>query len=75
MSEKPYWEERPAVMLRTWVLGQMLRGAGYAAVVVFGIGLVLYAIYLLGLLLPADSKTAPDPSLGALPVPAIVAAA
>lgn len=62
MSEKPYYEERPSVMLRTWILGQMMRGAGYAALVVLGIGLLIYAIYLFGLLLPADSKTAPDPT-------------
>ena len=49
MSEKPYYEERPSVMLRSWVLGQMMRGAGYAALVVFGIGVVVYAIYLFGL--------------------------
>jgi Intrinsic membrane protein PufX len=62
MSEKPYFDERPAVMLRSWVLTQMLRGAGYAAVLVLGVGFLIYAIYLFGLLLPADSKTAPDPT-------------
>jgi hypothetical protein len=48
-------------MLRSWVLGQMMRGAGYAALVVFGIGFLLYAIYLVGLLLPEESKQAPAP--------------
>lgn len=73
MSEKSYFDERPAVMLRSWVLSQMLRGAGYAALLVFGIGFAVYAIHLLGLLLPADSKTAPDPTPEAyLSAPAVV---
>ncbi len=62
MSEKSYFDERPAVMLRSWVLTQMLRGAGYGAILVLGVGFSLYALYLFGLLLPADSKTAPDPT-------------
>lgn len=73
MSEKTYYEERPAVMLRTWILGQMMRGAGYAALLVFGVGVAIYAIHLLGLLLPPDSKTAPDPTPEAyLAAPALV---
>ena len=62
MSEKSYFEERPAVMLRSWVLSQMLRGAGYAALFVLAIGFGLYILYGIGLLLPPDSKTAPDPT-------------
>jgi hypothetical protein len=56
-----YFDESRAAMLRSWVLGQMLRGAGFAAVLVFGIGFLLYAIYLVGLLLPEESKQAPAP--------------
>jgi hypothetical protein len=56
-----YFDEGRAAMLRSWVLGQMLRGAGFAAILVFGIGLLLYAIYLVGLLLPEESKQAPAP--------------
>ncbi|MGQ0566198.1 MAG: RC-LH1 core complex protein PufX [Gemmobacter sp.] len=61
MNEKPYWDDGHAAMLRTWVLGQMLRGAGFAAVFVFVIGLTLWAIWGVGLLLPPESKEAPDP--------------
>jgi hypothetical protein len=39
----------------------MMRGAAYAAVFVLGLGLLLWGIYLVGLLLPEDSKTAPGP--------------
>jgi hypothetical protein len=61
MSDKPYWEEPPGAALRSWVLSQMLRGAGYGALFVFGIGLLLYAIWGFGLLLPEASKQAPPP--------------
>jgi hypothetical protein len=70
MSEKLYYEERPAVQLRTWVLGQMLRGAGYGALFVVGIGLFLYAVYLFGLVLPEASKQAPPPMGWVIEAPA-----
>lgn len=41
---------------------QMLRGAVIAALVVFGPILFVYSIYLLGLLLPPESKEADDPT-------------
>ncbi len=66
MSEKPYYEESGATQLRTWILGQMMRGAGYAAIVVVGSGLFLYAIYGVSLLLPEESKQAPEPNTGAM---------
>jgi hypothetical protein len=47
--------------IRNFVLNEMVRGAGWGALVVFGIGFLLWAIYLLGLLLPPESKTAPPP--------------
>jgi len=47
--------------IRNFVLNEMVRGAGWGALVVFGIGFVLWAIYLVGLLLPPESKTAPPP--------------
>jgi hypothetical protein len=61
MSDKPFYEESEAARLRSWVLGQMLRGAFYAAILFFGVLVLIYAIYLLGLLLPPESKTAPSP--------------
>ncbi|MEM6385373.1 MAG: RC-LH1 core complex protein PufX [Pseudomonadota bacterium] len=41
---------------------QMVRGAAVAAAVVFGPILFIYAIYLIGLLLPPESKEADDPT-------------
>jgi len=69
--EKPYYEHADTrVHIRHWVLGQMLTGAGKAAVFVFTIGVVLFAIYALSLLLPEESKQAPSPQrTGALEMP------
>jgi Intrinsic membrane protein PufX len=62
MSEKPYYaEDSHGRMLRAWVLGQMMRGAGLAAVFVLVLGLGLYALYGIGLLLPAESRETPAP--------------
>lgn len=61
MSDNDYIKQSRGTMLRSWVLSEMLRGAGYAALVLFGIGVFIYAIYLLGLLLPEESKQAPSP--------------
>ncbi len=73
MNDKPYYEQDQATMLRSWVLGQMLRGAGYAAIVVLGIGLTLWVIHLVGLLLPEESKQAPSPYSYLIEAPATVA--
>ncbi|WP_291836817.1 RC-LH1 core complex protein PufX [Limimaricola sp.] len=43
----------------TWL---MLKGAGYAALLVFGVWLVIAVLELVGSVLPPDSKTAPDPT-------------
>ena len=43
------------------ILFLMLKGAGYAAAVVVSIVLVIVIVQQIGLLLPEDSKTAPDP--------------
>jgi len=63
MSEhmKLYYETDRRGAIRNWMLNEMVRGAGWAAGVLVGIGLFLYAIYLVGLLLPEASKTAPPP--------------
>jgi hypothetical protein len=75
MSDKPYWELSRESALRSWVLAQMMRGAGYAAVVVLGAGLFLYALYGISLLLPPESKEAPSPNLGQLEQPLLRALA
>ena len=48
--------------LTTWIAGQMLRGAGWAALVVVGFGLVLTVIWFIGTYLPAESRETPDPN-------------
>ena len=71
-QEKPYYEHADTrVHIRHWVLGQMLSGAGKAALFAITIGVVLWAIYLVSLALPEESKQAPSPQQsGALEVPA-----
>jgi hypothetical protein len=60
MNDDYIQQSRPA-MLRSWILSEMLRGAGYAAIFVFGTMIILYVIYLVGLLLPEESRQTPDP--------------
>jgi Intrinsic membrane protein PufX len=65
-----YFEVSRKQQLNSWVASLMLRGAGYAAAVVIGFGLILAVIWAVGLLLPEDSKLAPDPNTwSALAVP------
>ncbi len=45
----------------TWIASQMMRGAGWAALVVVGFGLVLTVIWFIGTFLPAESRETPDP--------------
>jgi hypothetical protein len=61
MSDKHYINQTETQRLRSWILSEMLSGAGKAALFVILIGVVLYAIYLVGLLLPEESKQAPAP--------------
>jgi hypothetical protein len=66
-----YFDEGRTARLTYWGLGQMLKGAGYAAAFLLAIGLVLWVIYGVGLLLPEESKQAPSP-YGALEQPLTV---
>ena len=61
MAEHDYIQETKTQRIRNWILSEMLRGGGYAAMVVLGIGALIGVIYLVGLLLPEDSKNAPPP--------------
>lgn len=61
MSDKYYSEPTEAAALRSWVIWQMLRGAGWAALFVFGIGMVLWAIWGASHLLDHRSKEMPSP--------------
>lgn len=61
MADHDYIQETKTQRIRNWILYEMLRGGGYAAVVLVGIGALIGVIYLVGLLLPEDSKNAPPP--------------
>ena len=65
-----YFEESKQTSLVYWGLGHMLRGAGYAAAFVIAIVLLIWAIYLVGLLLPEESRQTPDP-MAALEMPLV----
>lgn len=73
MSDK-YFEEGRVAHLTSWVTGQMLKGAGIAAGCLIFVGLVIWAFYGLGLLLPAESRETPDP-MAALQMLRTIAAA
>ena len=63
MSDKPYYHEddQERMVLRAWVLRQMLRGAGWTAAVLTAMILVYLALQVIGSLLPEESKQAPSP--------------
>lgn len=61
MSHNYTGESNTTSSLRSWVMWQMLRGMGWAALFVIAIGLSLTAIWVVGQMLPAESKTAPSP--------------
>jgi hypothetical protein len=61
MMPNDFYEESRQTSLVFWVLGQMLKGAAYAGAFVIAISLVVWAIYLLGLFLPEESRQTPDP--------------
>lgn len=69
MSDKEYFQEGRTASIRGWVLAQMLRGAGWAGLVLVGILLLIYAVALVGRLLPEQSRQTPDPMRGSLEQP------
>lgn len=56
-----YFDEGRTANLTYWGLGQMMKGAGMAAVFVIGIGVLLGIVWVIGQLLPAASKENPSP--------------
>ena len=68
MSDKHYMNQTETHRLRSWILHEMLVGGGKAAIVLVLIGVSIYAIYLVSLLLPPESKQAPSP-LGQIEAP------
>jgi hypothetical protein len=65
-----YLEQKPGTALRSWALYQMLSGAGWAAAFLISVGAVLLAVWGVGLLLPEESKQAPDPNAYLITAPA-----
>ncbi len=62
MSDKPYYhEDRPTVLITLWVLRHMMRGAGWAALVFFGLIAFYLVILFASWFLPPESKQAPSP--------------
>ncbi len=62
MSNDDYFTLSRRAQLTNFVAGQMLRGAGWAALVVVGFGLVFAVIYAVGSFLPPESRETPDPN-------------
>ncbi|MFU8899764.1 intrinsic membrane protein PufX [Roseinatronobacter thiooxidans] len=76
MVEHDYIQETPTARLRNWVLSEMLRGAGYAALLLLVIGVSYGVIWGIGQLLPSESKNAPPPMpYSALHAPLVTAKA
>ena len=65
-----YFEESKQTNLVFWSLGHMLKGALYAAAFLIAIALFVWAIHLVGLLLPEESRQTPSP-YGALEAPPV----
>ena len=61
MAEHDYIQETTAQRLRNWILSEMMRGAGYAALLLLGIGVFIGVFYIIGLFLPEESRNAPPP--------------
>ena len=69
-----YFTETKQTSLVYWSLGHMLRGALYAAAFVIAVTLIVWAIYLVGLLLPEESRQTPSPYQSSLEAPLVVEA-
>lgn len=67
-----FYDQKPGTALRSWALYQMLAGAGWAALFLLAVGAILLAVWGVGLLLPEESKQAPDPNAYLITAPAEV---
>ena len=65
-----FMQQKPGSALRSWALYQMMAGAGWAAVFVLAVAAILLAVWGVGLLLPEESKQAPDPNAFLITAPA-----
>lgn len=68
MSERNLFDEQsPTIRLRVWALGQMVWGAFLGGVFLAVIAAFAIAIWIVGQLLPEESKQSPSP-YGALEI-------
>lgn len=69
MSDERYYDEgqSPVVRLRVWALGQMVWGAFIAGVGLAAVAALLGVVWLIGQLLPEQSKQMPS-AYGALEI-------
>jgi len=74
-EQRPIFGERKQPSLYAEGAALMAKGAGYGAVVFFGIMFFIFILVAIGGLLPPESKEAPDPSLGAIEAPLEIRAA
>jgi hypothetical protein len=65
-----FLQQKPGSALRSWALYQMMAGAGWGALFLFGVTAILLAVWGIGLLLPEESKQAPDPNAYLITAPA-----
>lgn len=65
-----FMQQKPGSALRSWALYQMMAGAGWAALFVLAVAAILLAVWGVGLLLPEESKQAPDPNAFLITAPA-----
>ena len=66
-----FLQQKPGAALRSWALYQMVSGAGWAALFVLAVGALMLAVWGVGLLLPEESKQAPDPNAYLITAPAV----
>lgn len=66
-DEHLYEGQSHEIRLRVWALGQMVWGAFMAGVVLAGIAAILGVVWVIGQLLPEQSKQMPSP-YGALEI-------
>ncbi|WP_431299505.1 RC-LH1 core complex protein PufX [Tabrizicola sp. BL-A-41-H6] len=69
-----YFKVSRKSQLNIWIANQMMKGAGYAAAVVVGFGLILTVIWAVGQFLPEESKQSPDPNTWSAIAPVTVTA-
>ncbi|WP_434612582.1 RC-LH1 core complex protein PufX [Tabrizicola sp. M-4] len=65
-----FMQQKPGSALRSWALYQMMAGAGWAALFLLAVAAILLAVWGVGLLLPEESKQAPDPNAFLITAPA-----